>query len=143
MAVGFYRTLECADYDVGSQPERPAVDVTIFGPITGKERSFEAAIDTGFSGFILVPHETYEDLSELEVPASEFLTYSTVTGPVTLKRARVIALTLGKRFETFIECPLAGTTRFLLGRRILREFNVALLGLERRCCTLEASNRRT
>jgi predicted aspartyl protease len=143
MAVGFYRTLECTDYDVGSQPERPAVDVTIFGPITGKERSFEAAIDTGFSGFILVPHETYDALSELEVPASEFLSYSTVTGPMTLRRARVVALTLGKKFETFIECPFAGTTRFLIGRRILREFNVALLGLERRSCTLEASNHRT
>jgi len=135
--LGIYRTLSCHSYDIESKPERPMIHVSITGPATGREMKFTAAADTGFSGYLLVPMETYQEYSEFELPVRDFLTYRTIVGPIVLRRARVTAAILGERFETFIETPLVGVAKFLLGRRILNAFRLALLGPEKRSCLLE------
>lgn len=135
--MGIYRALGCVDYDTESRPERPVIDVSLIGPATGRETTLSAVADTGFSGFLLVPLDTYQEFSELELPAKDFLTYRTMVGPILLRRARVIATIFGRRFETFIETPLVGISKFLLGRRILNTFRLGLVGPEKRFCLLE------
>jgi len=135
--VGFYRTRDCANYDRTVKPNRPTLKATAETFITRTRISFEAPIDTGFSGYILLPQDQYAKLSESELLSDYFLTYSTVMGPVQMRRSPVILEINGNRVSSFVETPVAGVGRTLIGRRILEGLRVALLGPEGKACFLE------
>jgi len=140
MALGLYRTRNCVDYDRTVVPNRPTIEVTVEAPISRSRISFEAPIDTGFSGYLLLSQEQYSRLSESELPSDHFLTYNTVMGRVQLRRSPVGLEVNGKRLSSFVETPVAGLGKLLVGRRVLAGLRVALLGPETKSCLLEESS---
>jgi len=87
-------------------------------------------IDTGFNGPTLVTSDVFEflRLEEMEVPDDMRPTYATLAGPLTMRSAPAMLEVKGKKLETDILTPLLGPSRMLLGFRMLRELNLALLG---------------
>lgn len=135
--MGLYRARDCVNYDHTVTPNRPTLKVTAETLITRTHISLEAPIDTGFSGYLLLPQDQYLRLSESELLSDYFLTYETVLGPVKLRRSPVILETYGNRLSSFVETPVAGAGKALLGRRILSGLQVALLGPKSKACLLE------
>jgi predicted aspartyl protease len=68
---------------------RPVVKLIIETLVSRSNEVVEAPIDTGFAGFLMTPAELYRSLSELEVPEENFRTYSTIFGPLWMRRAKV------------------------------------------------------
>lgn len=137
MVVEFYRTRDCVAYDHSVKPNRLILNVTAETLVTRTRLSLEAPIDTGFSGYLLLPQEHYSRLSESELLSNHFLTYNTILGPVQLRRSPVILEVSGNRAPSFVETPVAGSGRFFAGRRILADLRIALLGPEAKACTLD------
>lgn len=129
------RAVGCLQYS-GSDPECPVLEVRAKESLFGREKAFTAPIDTGFAGYLLVPKALYAELGTMEVPREDFGVYSTMAGSVTLRRAEVKVIVGDKELDTFIETPLHGTGKMLLGRRILSELDLALLGRKHMCCHL-------
>mgnify|MGYP003885552701 CR=1 FL=1 len=134
-AVGL-KIFECEEYEELEVP-RPAIRVRIIDPITNEILDLVASVDTGFAGYMLVPSELYDKVSSLELPASEFNTYVTVSGPVRMKGCKVYFEICGLRFPGILETPLLGYSSILIGRRILNKVRIALLGPERKLCFLK------
>ena len=132
----FYRASDCVDY-VGSDPKIPALPMELAEPLHGYRVSLTAPVDTGFAGYILVDRATYERLRTAELPKQNFGIYQTMVGPVVLRRSRVVVQLAKKEFESYIETPLYGVGKVLVGRRILSKMNLAMLGTNGRCCHLK------
>ena len=137
--MGLYRTRNCFSYAHTLTPSRPTVELTAETPTKHTRISFQAPIDTGFSGYVLLPFDEYSKLSETELLSDYFLTYNTVLGPVVLRRSPVILEIFGKRLPSFIETPVAGAGTRLVGRRIMAGLRVAMMGPESQVCVLEAT----
>jgi len=133
--VELFRAVDCLQHS-GSDPEFPVLEVRAREPRFRREKTFSAPIDTGFAGYLLVPKDLYAELGTMELPREDFGVYSTMAGSVTLRRSEVKISVGDKELDTFIETPLHGTGRTLLGRRILSELDLALLGRKRMCCHL-------
>jgi predicted aspartyl protease len=137
MVVELYRTRDCNIYNNSVKPNRPTLTVVAETFLTRTRVPLEAVIDTGFSGYLLLPQEKYSELSESELLSDYFLTYNTILGPVQLKRSPVVQEIAGKRMSSFVETPVVGAGKTLAGRRILAELRIALLGPEARACILD------
>jgi predicted aspartyl protease len=87
-------------------------------------------VDTGFTGPVLVTTDVFEflRLSDIEVPDEIRPTYRTLAGAFTMRSAPAMLEVNGKRLETDILAPLLGPSKLLIGCRIIRELNLALLG---------------
>ncbi|RLE73241.1 MAG: hypothetical protein DRJ37_00740 [Thermoprotei archaeon] len=131
----FYRIANCIDYEE-NLVAKPVIEVTLINPLTSYKATYRIPIDTGFAGYIMVTHEIYQKFSSLELPPTSFLTYTTVIGRVTLKRSRVIAKIFNRKIETFIETPILWPGKLLLGRRILNQIDLAMLGTKLKLCLL-------
>ena len=131
-----YRALDCVGY-VGEEPGLPALKVALSEPVGGKKASLTAPVDTGFAGYLLVDRATYEKFGTAELPREFFGAYSTMAGPVVLRRSREMIEVGGVEYETYLESPLYGGGKLLLGRSVLRRLEVALLGNKRSCCLIE------
>ena len=134
--MGLYSTGDCFRHDVTVTPHRPILKVAIETLISQRSEILEAPVDTGFAGFLMTPSKLYVKLSEMEVPEEHFLTYSTLIGPITMRRAKVRIRIFDHSFESFLETPQLGLGKLLLGRRILNLLPIAILGPENRTCTL-------
>jgi len=134
--VELLRTRDCIEY-AGSEPRVPALNVTVHDPVTKEKSRLLAAIDTGFAGYLLTRKELYERFATAELPAEYFMVYSTMAGPVVLRKARA-TVEIGKlTVQAYIETPQHGPGRDLIGRRLLHAINIALLGEAENCCLLE------
>jgi len=133
--VELLRTVDCLEY-AGSEPRLPALQVRVRELIFGREKALTAPIDTGYAGYLLVSREVYSQIGTMELPQEDFGVYSTMAGSITLRRAEV-RLHIGQmELDTFIETPTHGIGKTLLGRRILHELDLALLGGKQKCCRL-------
>jgi len=130
--MGIYRTLNCIDYI----NEKPVIEVSVYSGRKGWV-SFKIPIDTGFSGEILLPSDVYHELAELELPRELFPVYTTLIGEVPMRRSIALIKVYGLEFEGYIETPIYGGGKYLIGRRLLRKINIALLGRKLKTCNLK------
>jgi predicted aspartyl protease len=133
VAVGVFATRECVDYLDG---EAPALRVVLKEPTRGLTEDLTVPIDTGFSGYVLLPGELYERLGSLELPEEEWGVYNTLAGKIVLRRSRVFMTISGDRRESYVETPLFCGGRLLVGRRVLEKLNLGLFGSRRETCAL-------
>ncbi|WP_390530149.1 hypothetical protein [Sulfurisphaera ohwakuensis] len=66
--------------------DQPLIPITVIDPNTGVTVDVKAIIDTGFSGFLLVPQSIYNKISSLEIDTSRF--YLTLNGLIKTKVQR-------------------------------------------------------
>lgn len=121
---------------VGAEPRIPALRIRVREPISKREKAMVSPVDTGFAGYLLVPKDIYDELGTAELPREEFGVYKTMVGHIVLRRAHVTVSIINREIESYIETPVQGVGKLLLGRRILSEIDVALLGKSERCCHL-------
>ena len=86
-------------------------------------------VDTGFSGPIVVTGDIFEflRLPDIEIPEDIRPVYWTLAGALTMRSAAAILEVDGKQLETDILTPLQGPARLLIGSRVLKEIEIALL----------------
>jgi hypothetical protein len=82
------------------------------------------------------PADVYARLSELELPQEYFPSYSTLVGTIVMRRAKVRLRVFEKLLESFIETPVVGLGKLLVGRRVLNSLSLAILGPDLRTCEL-------
>jgi len=112
--------------------------IVLTEPVYGQSLTLTAPLDTGFAGHVLVDRATYEKLGTAELPKEFFGVYQTLAGPVVLRRSKVVLHIGAKDFESYLESPLYGAGKLLVGRSVLSKLDVALLGSTGSCCLLGA-----
>ena len=132
-----YRVKKCLSYETGVLSGYPVLEVKLYNlRMEEFPQTLKIPVDTGFEGSIMLLDEDYEFFIIGELPREAWRTYRTLVGPVTMRVARGFAEIDGRMFETFIESPLAGKGKRLLGREFLNKLVIVLDGPKELCCTL-------
>ncbi|RLF00126.1 MAG: hypothetical protein DRJ57_01395 [Thermoprotei archaeon] len=128
-----YEAVSCYEYRRGALHEYPVLRVRLLN-LVGEELDIELPVDTGFEGSILLDRETYEFFMVGELPRSAWRTYRTLVGPIPMRTARAVAIIEGEKLEVFIETPLYGGGKRLMGRELLNRLVLVLDGPTRLSC---------
>ena len=101
--------------------ERPILQVEVIDPVKNNSVNVSPLIDTGFSGYLLLPNSLYNKVNSLEL--KEPRNYLTLNGIIkTRVRAKI---RIGKiEINSYIESPVLGRDIALLGREILKELRI-------------------
>jgi predicted aspartyl protease len=126
MAGRLFGTVNCYPHDrVACQP-RLKIQLSNFAEERWQDATF-APIDTGFSGAVMLPNESYEFFMVGEQPRRLWKEYRTTTGLLQMRVARAFVQTEGGHMlETVVETPLFGTGKLLLGRAVLNSLSLLL-----------------
>ena len=128
-------TLRCVEYGA-LEPPMPIMRLGVSELTQGRAKEYSFPMDTGFAGFLMLPEKEYDELSTNEVPRERYGEYKTLAGQVVTRRSRVMVGTGSDELESLIETPLQGGGRLLVGRRIIIQLNVALLGPRGLACAV-------
>ena len=98
-------------------------------------------VDTGFSGPVMVTNDVFDmlGLSDIEAPEDLRPTYSTMKGPLTMRSAPALLHLGGRTIETDILTPYVAPSRMLIGFKVLRQLDLALI--RDRACFLKIPRR--
>jgi len=131
MVGRFFRTLKCFEYE----GNYPTISLKLTNCL-GETKGFDFKIDTGYSGGIMVSREDYEFFACGELPRSLWRSYSTIIGIIPMKTARAFVQIdeLNTNFEVYVETPVYGVGRRLIGREVINRLILLLNGPEKRSC---------
>ncbi len=128
-----YKSVKCWSYKQNKSPY-PIIKCTLVNLIGEEIRDIELPIDTGFSGSILVPRTIFEHFKIAELPPDCRRIYSTLAGEIVMRVARGYVVINDVKLEVFIETPLFGYGKLLMGREVLNKLSVVLDGPKETCC---------
>jgi len=94
----------------------------------------ELHVDTGFEGSIMLKSNNYSFFQVGELPREYWRTYRTLAGVVVMRVSRAIVEVNGQRFETYVETPLFGQGKNIVGREFINKLVLILDGPRRLCC---------
>lgn len=136
MARRLYRTENCIEYEKSVLSGRPRINVKLFNMRLEEYPSIiPLIVDTGFDGSILVTGELYEFFQIGELPRKYWRTYRSIVGPITMRVAKVLAsIEPSISVETYVETPLAGRGKLLMGRELLNNLTIVLDGPVEQLC---------
>ncbi|BFH74072.1 hypothetical protein SJAV_20160 [Sulfurisphaera javensis] len=112
---------------------RPEVEVELIDPVKEISEKIKAIIDTGFSGWVLVPGSIYSRLASLELAEDNWRTYSTLSGNIKMRTAKCIIKIGDVRIMGYIESPTFGREMTLLEREVLKKLKVEIKKGEEIC----------
>ncbi|ACP36872.1 conserved hypothetical protein [Sulfolobus islandicus L.S.2.15] len=102
--------------------DKPTLPVTVIDPYNGDFMEVKALIDTGFSGYLLIPPSVYNKVNSLELENPRV--YATLNGIVKTRVAKAI-IKIGKiKLDTLIESPILGREISLLGRELQKKLHI-------------------
>lgn len=130
-----YRASECSEHVAAKRYPAPALTMTLY-TITGDKvaENIKIPIDTGYEGPIMLTSELYRFFLKAELPRSLWRGYRTLSGTVVMRTARAVVKILDQELETFVEAPLFGEGKLLLGREILNEMTIVIDGKRKETC---------
>lgn len=130
-----YRVLQCTEHIASKRHPAPSLTVTLYN-ITGEKIADELSIpvDTGYEGPIMVTSNFYKSFLIGELPRSLWRTYRTLSGTIIMRASRAVVNVANRRIETFVETPLYGEGKMLIGREILNELTIIIDGKRRETC---------
>jgi predicted aspartyl protease len=143
MVGRIYRALTCTEYLEGKRHPAPALKLTLYNVIGEKIlENLKVPIDTGYEGSIMLTTELYQAFQIAELPRTLWRNYRTLTGAITMRIARAIIEIDDMKFECFVESPLFGKGKLLIGRELLNRLTIIMHGERKQTCIgkLEASN---
>jgi clan AA aspartic protease len=125
-----FRGSDCRPYREGY-----FLPLSLVNPVNGERGEVEAAIDTGFDGFVMLESATYSalGLEVCEVPESQFPTYRTFSGTVVFRSSSARAIVSGRELPVEVISPSHGQGKNLVGRRVLGQFTTLLDKTETTC----------
>ena len=135
MVGRLYRALSCVEYLEGKRHPVPALKLTLYNVIG--ERILEdlrVPMDTGYEGSIMLTGELYQAFQIAELPRTLWRSYRTLTGAITMRMARGIVEIDDMRFECFVESPLFGKGKILVGRELLNKLTIIMDGRTKQSC---------
>ena len=118
---------------------RPAIPITL-ATLDGRRVVENEAmpIDTGYTGAMLLSHETFSYFEKAELPETESHIYRTLTGSIPMRTARaLLILPLGDEMEIFVDTPKYGSGKSLVGLRAVSGIDVLLRGQNSETCLLK------
>lgn len=139
MVGRIYRTTYCTKYIDGKKHPAPALKISLYN-MAGEEviEEIKVPIDTGYEGSIMLTSNLYQHFLTAELPRMLWRNYRTLTGTITMRIARaVIKFSDGKEFEAFVETPLYGRGKLLIGREILNKLTIVLDGGKKDTCIVK------
>jgi predicted aspartyl protease len=137
MAGRLFGAVDCYSHDRITNQPRLKIRLSNFAEERWHNDTL-APIDTGFSGAVMLPAESYEFFIIGELPRRLWKEYRTVIGPLQMRVARAFVQTEEERtVETVVETPLFGTGKLLLGRTILNSLSLLLDGPAKLSCLMK------
>ena len=131
-----YRVEKCLSYEPSLLSSYPVLEVTLYNLRMEKfDESLKIPIDTGFEGSLMLLSEDYEFFQIGELPREAWRIYKTLVGPITMRVSRGFMEIDGRLVEVFIEAPLAGRGKRLIGRELINKLVIVLDGPRSECCT--------
>ena len=128
------KLLECYEYAPGLRLPQPVLKAKLYNLALEPLGEVSLAIDTGFEGSVMVPRDVYDHFLVAELPRSLWRAYKTLTGVVEMRVARALLEVAGKRIEVYVESPVYGGGRYLVGREVLNKLTLLLDGVHGRTC---------
>ena len=129
-------SLECWGYAPGVRLPYPVLRLRLYNAALEEYGEIALQVDTGYEGPIMLPRGEYEFFMIGELPRSLWRTYRTLADTVTMRVARAVAEAAGRRFEVYVESPLYGGGKRLVGREVLNRLRLLLDGPSSRACIL-------
>ena len=139
MAGRLFGTVSCYPHD--DSTGHPRLKIRLLNVVGERwPEDLLVPLDTGFSGALMLPSNTYEFFMSGELPRELWRQYRTMTGPLQMKGARAfIEIEEKPPAETLVETPLIGKGKLLLGRAILNLLSVLLDGPSNLSCLVRAN----
>lgn len=133
-----FRAVSCAAYLRGALHDYPVLKVKLLN-VLGEEYGEELLlpVDTGFEGSVMLDRDAYEFFAVGELPREMWRVYRTLVGRAPMRTARAVAVIGGKRLEVYVETPMYGVGKRLLGRGLLNRLILVLDGPGRQACIAE------
>ncbi len=133
-----YKPIDCYSYAKGVLNPYPVIKLKLYN-LVSEVGEYSIAVDTGFEGSLLIPSDIYREYFLVgELPRSMWRLYKTLTGQVSMRVSRGFVEVAGMRIETYVETPLYGGFKFLIGRELLNKLRILLDGLDQRLCIVES-----
>ncbi len=134
MARRIYRAKNCIKYRESTLSPYPVLRVKLYNVMFESYGELELQIDTGFEGSILLRAEDYEFFQVGELPRDYWRTYRTLSGNIIMRVARALMEVNGRRYEVYVESPLYGGGKNLIGREVINNLVLVLDGPKNECC---------
>ncbi|MEX2704801.1 MAG: hypothetical protein Q6352_006025 [Candidatus Freyrarchaeum guaymaensis] len=83
-----FRTVECWNYT--NTPQIEIVLISVDGKRLPEKGGLKVSVDTGFSGYLLLPRRYYRLFQLDELPEQEFRVFKTLIGDIIMRGARAI-----------------------------------------------------
>ncbi len=128
MARGQHGGRGCWRYQPGLRLPYPVIRLRLFNAALEEYGEIPLQVDTGYEGPIMLPRGDYEFFMIGELPRSLWRRYRTLTDTVTMRTARAVAVIGGERLEVYVESPLYGGGKRLVGREVLNRLRLLLDG---------------
>jgi predicted aspartyl protease len=130
MAGRLYESSNCIEYEKSDSGSKPKINVRLTNvKLEDYPGVIPLSIDTGFDGSILVTDEVYRFFEIGELPKKYWRTYKSLVGPITMRVAKaIVSIEPGIRMETYVETPLFGFGKLLIGRELLDRLTIILDG---------------
>jgi clan AA aspartic protease len=103
--------------------DKPILPVKVTDPYNRNSVEIEALIDTGFSGYLLIPPSVYNKINSIELENQR--AYATLNGIVKTRVAKAI-IKIGKieLLDAFVESPIMGREISLIGRELQKMLRI-------------------
>ncbi len=143
MAGRVFRVGECLRYGESRSPY-PRLRLRLLNVLLEEyPQKLDFIIDTGFEGSLLVTEDIYRFFEVGEIPRKYWRLYRSLSGLIPMRTAKSIVLLDGRRIETYIESPLIGRGKMLVGREMLRFLRLLMDGPRQEVCIAEPINSTT
>jgi len=129
----------CWRYTLGIRLPKPVLRLRLYNAALEEYGEIPLQVDTGYEGPIMLPRGDYEFFMIGELPRSLWRSYRTLTDTVTMRTARAVVEACGAKLEAYVESPLYGGGRRLVGRELLNRLRLLLDGPRGEACIVEGS----
>lgn len=134
MVRRIYEARSCLNYKRSILSPYPILKLKLFNVMLKCTGYLEFQVDTGFEGSVMLNTDDYSFFQVGELPQEYWRTYRTLTGIVVMRMARAIAEVNGYKFETYVETPLYGQGKNIVGREFINRLTLILDGPGEMCC---------
>lgn len=134
MVGRIFRAGECLKYGESIVPY-PRLKLKLLNVLLEEyPRELDFVVDTGFEGSLLVTEDVYRFFEVGEIPRRYWRVYRSLSGLIPMRTAKSIVLLGDERIETYVESPLVGRGKMIVGREVLKSFRLLMNGPEQETC---------